>query len=84
MNRAKAVSIDLAESHDEGVHPGLQSALAGRRILKLHTPAGLLKIDTYSGIEFCGFDILWVHCSVQEEISPLLDKPSSPSMPRHL
>jgi hypothetical protein len=77
--RAKAVPIELAVTHSEAVHPGLQSVLAGRRIFKLHTPVGLLKSGTYNGAEFCGLDTLSIHCSGQEEVGPLLDKllPSS-------
>ena len=74
VHRAKAVPIELAVTHSEAMHPGLQSVLVGRRILKLHTPAGLLKTDTYSGAEFGGLDTLSIHCSAQEEIGPLLDR----------
>ena len=74
VHRAKAVPIALAVTHSEAMHPGLQSVLVGRRILKLHTPVELLKTDTYSGAEFGGLDTLSIHCSAQEEIGPLLDK----------
>ena len=74
VHRAKAVPIELAVTHSEAVHPGLQSVLVGRRILKLHTPVGLLKSDTYNGAKICGLDTLSVHCSDQEEVGPLLDQ----------
>ncbi|SRR5258706_2740315 len=88
VHRAKAVPIELAVIHSEASHPGLQSVLVGRRILKLHTPVGLLKTDTYSGVEFGGLDTLSIHCSVQEELGPLLEKlfssSAQPSILQHL
>lgn len=81
VHRAKAVPIELAVTHGEAAHPGLQSVLVGRRILKLHTPVGLLKTDTFNGADFCGLDTLSIHCGVQEEVSPLLDKLLSFSTP---
>jgi len=79
VHRAKAVPIELAVTHTEAMHPGLQSVLVGRRILKLHTPASLLKTGTYNGVEFGELDTLSIHCSAQEETGPLLDQLLSPS-----
>jgi len=88
VHRAKTVPINLAVTHPEAMHPGLQSVLVGRRILKLHTPAGLLKTDTYSGVEFGGLDTLSMHSYDYDEAGPLLDRllsfPTPPSGLRHL
>lgn len=81
VHRAKAVPIELAVTHTEAMHPGLRDVLVGRRVLKLHTPAGLLKTDTYAGVEFGGLDTLSVHSYAQEETGPLLDNLLSSTTP---
>jgi len=87
VHRAKAVPIELAVSHTEAMHPGLRDVLVGRRVLKLHTPAGLLNTDTYGGVDFGGLDTLSVHSYAQEETGPLLDyllsSTTPPSALRH-